>query len=236
MKTFKYLSIAVLLFFVCLSPANAVTKPSADADLSGFSYIFYLYYDAGQLIGDRDYQVKFDVVNEKFVAPSPSTGGYKVEIYDYKSKLVQTVQFDPKQGNPTFTRGKVTVKAPYISDAIRASFYDNQNHQLMTIFLSAASLCNDDGFCSATNGENEKSCPNDCKKAGTTPLASSVPPPSTDGPDYMMLLIYAVAGIGVAVAAWFGWRWWKNKNEGNFTPPPSSAPQPPPLTPPTPEL
>jgi hypothetical protein len=234
MKTFIKnitISVTVISFFLIALMSSAVTKPPADAELSSYSYVFYLYYDSGQLLGDRDYDVKFDVINEPFVQPSAISGAYRVQIFDAKSEVVGSVDFDIRNGNPNMTRGKVQVKAPYVASGVKANFYDSEGRQLMTIFVSTVSLCNDDGFCSSTTGETEKTCPSDCKKASTTPVVSALPPPVSGELDYIMLSIYGIAGIAVVVGAWFGWRWWKKRKEENFTPPPSNPA--PPLNPPS---
>ena len=219
-KIFIFAVVSVLFVF---SFAVAATKPLPDADLGSLSYVFYLYFDSGQLVGDRDYEVKYDVISEKFVAESPVPGSYKLEISNSKSELAQTVQFDPRQGDSSFNRGKVQVKAPYVPNGTRVSFFDNQNRQLMTIFVTAVALCNDDGFCNSAEGENDKTCSSDCRTARTTPLATSLPlDTSGEGLDYIMLGIYGVGGLVVVMGAWFGWRWWKKKREENFMPPPSA--------------
>lgn len=222
----KLFTIALLLVVPVF--VSALTKPSPDADLESYSYIFYVFYDKGQLFADRDYEIKFDIINQKFAQSSPGSGDYKLEIINFKSEVIQTVTFDPKGGNPVLTSGKVQVKAPYVADGQRAVFYDTQNRQLVTIFIQGGSLCNDDGLCDAGAGENDKTCINDCKK--TTPRATTTPPVIPDeGFDTITIIIYAVGGLGVAILAWFGWKWWKKRGEDNFMPPPSpSSPLPPP--------
>src|SRR3989338_9293303 len=97
---FKFLILLSTFYFLLSTSASAVTKPDPNQDLSSLSYVFYLYYDNGQLFGDRDYPVKYDVINEKFVSQVATPGWYKFEILNPKGEVVETVQFDQRQGNP----------------------------------------------------------------------------------------------------------------------------------------
>lgn len=230
---FKYIVILVLLFVFSFSVSLAVTKPFIDADLDSLSYVFYLYYDAGQLFGDRDYTVNYDIIKETFVSQITAPGWYKLEILNSKSEVVETIQFDPRQGNPAFVTGKLQVKGPYAPNGQRAIFYNDQNKQLVNLFIFEGALCNDDGSCSLGQGENEKTCPSDCVKKTTTPLPTVSPAPLDSGFDMLGIITYAVGGLLVAVGAWFGWKWWKKKKEENFLPPPPPLTSPPSVTPPT---
>lgn len=237
LKTIKKIAIFSVLF-LSFSIASAVTKPSFSADPNSLSYVFYLYYDKGQLFADRDYEIKYDVVNEIFSPESPSSpSAYRGVILNFKGETAKTFLFDPKGGSSGFTVGKIAVKGPYAGDGARVQFYDNQGKQMVTIFISASALCDDDNLCDTAGGESEKNCANDCKKPRTTPTpVASIEPTSGffNNLDLNTILIYAVGGVGVAVIAWFGWRWWKKRKEENFMPPPPppSPPtvmQPPPL-------
>ncbi len=230
----KYLYTAVIsLLILGTSVAFAVTKPAPDADLSSISYVFYLYYNNGELLADRDYQIKFDLINEKFVLVSPQPGMYRLAIYNYKGDVMQNISFDPRKGDPNFTQGKLQVKAPYVSDGQKASFFDDQGRPLVTIFVAEASICNDDGQCNAAAGETQTTCALDCSVAGTPRVSATPAPVFDEGPDMTMILIYVVGGVGVLVGAWFGWKWWKKKQEDSFLPPPPAMtpPAPPPVNP-----
>ncbi|OGE94619.1 MAG: hypothetical protein A3B10_00500 [Candidatus Doudnabacteria bacterium RIFCSPLOWO2_01_FULL_44_21] len=232
---YKYLFIPIFAgLLVVSSSVLAVTKPSPDANFDSLSYNFYLYYDNGQIFADRDYAVKYDIVSAKFVEASPAANAYKLEISNFKSEVIKTVLFDPKHGDFNFVRGKITVKAPYTTSGMRASFYDNQNRQLVTIFINETALCNDNNSCNSAGGENETTCPSDCGP-GKTPRPTVGPTQTLDeGPDILTIVLYAVGGLAVAVGAWFGWRWWKNKKEESFSPPPSTGGSPPLSVPPLP--
>lgn len=226
----KHLYVPILaVLFLSFSFVWAVIKPAPDADMDSLSYIFYLYYDNGQLFADRDYQIKYDIINEKFISQSPGPNSYRGEIVTFQSEAAETFYFDPAQGNPKFVKGKIQLKAPYVPNGSRVSFYDNQSKHLVTMFISTAALCNEDDFCSSNDGENGKTCPSDCKQARTSPVATTIPPPSVnEGIGLMSILIYVFSGLGVVVVAWFGWKWWKKKKEESFLPPmPPSLPTPP---------
>lgn len=227
-NTIKFLLVSTFVFAFSFT-AWAVTKPPPDADLGSYSYVFYLYYDNGGLFADRDFQINYDIINEKFTETPIGLGAYKIEIANFKSDIVKTVEFDPRQGDSGFTAGKIQVKAPYVPDGRRASFLDNQvpPRQFVTIFMEEGALCNDDGSCDSVGGESEKTCPSDCKKSGPRPTVAPTPV-LEEGPDLMLILIYVISGVGVAVVVWFGWKWWKKKKEESFLPPPP-PPAPPPI-------
>lgn len=220
------------VLFLSFSVASALTKPSSDADPNSLSYVFYLYYDNGQLFADRDYEIKYDVVSEVFSPESPlAEVAYRGAVLNFKGETVKTFLFDPKGGKSGFTAGKIMVKGPYVGDGLRTQFYDNQGKQSVTVFVSASALCNDDNLCDAAGGESEKNCSNDCKKPRATPTpVVSIQPTSGFFTDFDLntILIYVVGGVGVVVIAWFGWKWWKKRKEENFMPPP-----PPPIVPPS---
>lgn len=241
-KIIKYFFV-VGVSVVTLSSVSAVTKPVPGADVDNLSYVFYLYYDKGQLFADRDYDTKFDLVSEPYVQESiDEVLAYRGDVVNFKSETVKTFKFDPKKGDLSFSAGKVMIKGPYVPNALSVKFSDNQNRSLVTVFVSLASICNDDGFCDSVAGEDEKTCVNDCKKPRSTPVATPPPPSSgfLDSFDLNTILIYIVGGAGVAVVAWLGWKWWKKKRGESFLPPPrssgearseGSAPASPPLPP-----
>src|SRR3989344_2279563 len=165
-----YKVIIVGVLFLSFSIASALTKPGPEANIDNLSYVFYLYYDNGQLFADRDYSIKFDVVDETFVPETLSgAGAYKGEIVNLKSEIAKTFNFDPKRGDVSFTAGKVMIKGPYVADGMKAQFYNDRGEQLISMFINAGSICNDDGSCNSATGEGEKTCPNDCKKPRATP-------------------------------------------------------------------
>lgn len=228
-KNFYKLFVIVSLV-LSSSAAHALNRPTAESDVSSLSYVFYLYYDNGQLFADRDHDIKYDVLNEKFIAPTSSPANYKGAIITFKSVTAQTFEFDPRQGNSNFKTGKIEVRAPYVPDAQQATFYDTQGKPILNVFVNAASVCNDDGICTAAEGESIANCTNDCKQARTSPITQLVPV-LDEGYDLNTILIYAIGGLVVAFGVWFGWRWLKKKREESFLPTPSSNPPVPPVPP-----
>ncbi len=189
------------------------------------SYLFHLYYDSGQLFADRDFQFKYDVVPEVFVPETFSTQfPFKGEVVNLKGEVAKTFQFDPRQGDSKFMKGKLSVRAPYIPDGQKVNFYDAQGKQLLSIFVSDSSFCNDDGVCNSDTGEDVKTCPADCKSLATPTVTSSPEPTIGGGETSNMIkgIIYLIIGLGLA-GGWYGWKWWKGKQE----PPITQFPTPP---------
>ena len=190
---------------VLTAESFAVTDQKDYPDLS---YLFHLYYDNGQLLADRDFEFNYDVVPEEFLPetitiPFP----YKGEVVNLLGQVAETFQFDPRGGSSNFLKGKISVKAPYVPDAQKVVFYDVQGRTLVTIFVSESSFCNDDGVCNSDRGEDEITCPNDCRGLPTTNNQQ----PTTDGRGLSgtvwTLIISALAVLGGG--GWYVWRKWK---------------------------
>ena len=199
--------IVTLIFIVTAIGANAdvIDDPWASSHLS---YLFHLYYDNDQLFADRDFEFKYDIIAEEFIPEQfttqfPFSGG----VVNLKGETAATFKFDPRRGNPNFLKGKISVKAPYVSDGQKVIFYDAQNGPLVTVFVSESSFCNDDGVCNSERGEDGKTCPNDC--AGTpVPIPPPVEGKGLSGMVWtLIVLILALVGVG----GWYGWRWWQKK-------------------------
>lgn len=188
-------------------------------------YLLYLYYDNGQLFADRDYEIKYDVIPEAFVLETITAQfPFRGEVVNLLNKVVSTFQFDPKRGNIKFVKGKITVKAPYIADGQKVNFYDSQGKQLVSIFVSQSSFCNDDGICNSDTGEDNTSCSNDCKVLQTPPTAAPTVAPSAGGPPGLAtVLIFSLIGGGLAFGGWYGWRWWQARKSAGTVIPPSAG-------------
>lgn len=200
-----YAFVAVSLFFVF-----AVNAEEGDRNPLASSYLFYLYYDNGQLVADRDFEFNYDVVPESFVPETVNAQfPFKGEIITLNNRVAGTFVFDPRRGDPSFLKGKISVKAPYVSDGQKAVFYDAQGSQLLTIFVSESSFCNDDGVCNVDNGENQNTCPADCK--GITPLPPIPEEPGGGQGAVPAAFIYVLIIAGAVVGGWFGWKWWKGR-------------------------
>ncbi|MBI4158307.1 MAG: hypothetical protein HY505_01645 [Candidatus Yanofskybacteria bacterium] len=215
---FKIFVISLVLlstFYFLLSNSVSADEPGD----SNFTYLFHLYYDNGQLFVDRDFEFKYDVVPEEFVSEVYNTQfPFKGEIINLKNEVSTDFLFDPRQGNPDFLKGKISVKAPYVPDAQKVVFYDAQDKSLLTIFVSESSFCNDDGVCNDDRGEDYLTCSNDCRGV----VAPPSPEQETGGQGGMLMsAIYVLIILGVGVGGWYGWKWWK----GRQTPPPIQFPQ-----------
>lgn len=204
----RIFSIILILFMVFPLSSFAITASEEDR----YVYLLHLYYDNGQLFADRDVEFKYDIVAEEFIPEILNTQfPYKGEVINFKGDVAKTFQFDPRRGNPNFLKGTLAVKAPYFPDGQKVNFYDGQGNQLLSIFVSESSFCNDDGVCNPDVGEDIKTCPSDCKQALPVPTVSIEPSVGGGQGNMLMTLIYvliiAVAGLG----GWFGWKWWKGR-------------------------
>lgn len=190
------------------------------------SYLFFLYYDNGQLFADRDFEFKYDVIPETFVPETLNTGfPYKGEIINLKGEVAKTFQFDPKQGNSKFLKGKISVKAPYVSDGEKAVFYNNQGDALLTIFVSESSFCNDDGVCNPDVGEDTKTCPSDCKTATPVSTVPTTGPVDSGGWSRVLKsIIYLIIGLGLVG----GWWYWRRRAQSSAAETPTYFPPSPP--------
>lgn len=214
---------AFMLTYVVLSPNSlALTKIINDQSQNDYMYRFHLYYDNGQLFADRDFQFKYDVIAGQFVPQNITTPyPFKAEVVSVGNKIIASFQFDPKGGNIKFMKGKISVDAPYAANAQKVNFYDSQNNQLLSIYVSGSSFCNDDGICNSDVGEDFNSCPNDCKPLPTAKPTVSVPvTPTSSGPSIVMVLIYSIIGGGAVFGGYYAYNWWKEKkSSGNIIPP-----------------
>src|SRR3989344_8690633 len=165
----KFIKISVILIVLSFLLAGFVFAEGDRSPLDS-SYLLFLYYDNGQLFANRDFEFKYDVIPETFVPETLNTQfPYKGEVVNLKGEVAETFQFDPKQGNPSFLKGTLSVRAPYLPDGQKVVFYNNQGDASLTIFVSDSSFCNDDGVCNADVGEDSKTCPNDCKNVTPVP-------------------------------------------------------------------
>ena len=200
-KIFAIFLILLSTFYFLLSDSAVADEPGGD----DFVYLFHLYYDNGQLFADRDFEFKYDVIPEEFKSEILVTQfPFKGEVINFKNEVAASFLFDPRKGDQEFLKGKVAVKAPYIPDADKVYFYDNQGNQLLTFFVGESSFCDDDGICNVEKGENEQTCSNDCKAIPTTDDQR----PATDGEGLSgmawTLIILVLASIGAG--GWYFWR------------------------------
>ena len=202
------------LLIILLLPLLVLAQP-ADQE---FLYLFHLYYDNGQLVADRDFEFNYDVVPEAFVPETVNAQfPYKGEIINLNGQVAGTFVFDPRRGDPSFLKGKISVKAPYVPDGDKAVFYNPQGNQLLTIFVSESSICNDDGVCNVDNGEDQNTCPADCE--GITPVPVASPGAGWGGQGSMLMnLVYVLIILGAGLGGWYGWKRWQGRQEPPIMP------------------
>lgn len=218
MKNFKpnifrfFIVILIFSFFIF----NFVR--SDEVERADYIYLFHLYYDNGQLLADRDFEFKYDVLPEKFMPENITVQfPYRGEVVNLLGEVAQQFQFDPKVNNPLMIKGKTSVKAPYVSDGQKVNFYDSQGNSLLTIFVSDSSICNDNGTCNEDTGENTQTCPYDCS-AGQSPNIPVATPGSSDQSDssgktgVAKALIYLIIGLGIG-GGWYWFRYHKSKED-----------------------
>ncbi len=204
----KIFIISMLLGLVLYTPAKA----------ADFYYTFHLYYDNGQLNADRDFKFKYDVVPGSFFPESFTTQfPYHGEVVNILGNVSSRFDFDPKLGNPNFSKGKISVNAPYFSDAQKIIFYDAQNQPILNISVLESSFCNDDGICNADRGEDFNNCSNDCKNSLVTPLpAETTETKSTGSSGIVFGILYLAGGIILAGLVWWLFRRRRQSNNISF--------------------
>src|SRR3989344_6635606 len=219
-KHFKFFVVAfsLALFAFSFTVARAVV---IDPDSNQFSYLFHLYYENGRLLADRDFEFKYDIIGAGYEPPSATTEfPYRGEIINFAGEVARNFIFDPRSGDVHFTKGKVSVKAPYVADGQKAVFYNFQNEALLTVSVSESSYCNDDGICNSDRGEDSLSCPKDCRQ--------TLPAPPITGPGGSGEEAAAKSGIiwgaiilaiGIILGAGL-WLWRRRKVSALPTPPP----------------
>src|SRR3989338_4457419 len=152
LKYSRFLILVVIFLFFTFGLAVFANETRS----SDFIYLFHLYYDNGQLFTDRDFEFKYDVLPEQFVPETLKTQfPFRGEIITLSNQVASTFRFDPSRGDLTFSKGKISVKAPYAANGQKAVFYDAENKQLLTSFVNESSFCNEDGVCNTDRGEDE---------------------------------------------------------------------------------
>jgi hypothetical protein len=218
--------IILIILLAAAIIGGTVHADTSDTKSNSFYYLFHLYYDNGQLLADRDFQFKYDVIPGDFVQGATTNQfPYRGEIIDAAGEVAAHFVFDPRQGDANFTKGKISVQAPYVADGQRAVFYNAQNQPMLTVYVSDSSFCNDDGICNSERGEDSLSCPKDCKQTvPVPPVASPTPTPSSSS-GLVSGIIYGLVGVLILVVLLWVLRKRKNSVQGPLpTPPPPPTP------------
>jgi hypothetical protein len=214
------------LLIILVAAASLVASSAFAIESSlGSEYVFHLYFDNSKLVADRDYQFPYDVLGIPYEQPPIATGfPYHAEIVSLAGETVGSFKFDPRNGNANFSSGKVSVYAPYVSDAKQVVFYDPQNTAVLTIPVNQSSFCNDDGICNEDRGETYQTCQRDCK-ATSLPVPSTndttSPPPASSASTSGLVLgvIFMLLGVVLIGGVW----WFMRKKSSTPMPPPTSG-------------
>lgn len=191
----KNILLLVVIFLVVMFSGQSAISDTRLPD--NFSYLFHIYYDNGQLLADRDFEFKYNLIAEEYVPEIIGAGSpYKGEIINVRGKVVATFNFDPKSGNPAFNKGKISVRGPYFADASKINFYNDRGKLLLTLDVGSSSFCNDNDVCNKDIGENRDNCPADCKPKPTT-----TPPPAS-GEGSSRGILFGIVGVIIAVVIW----------------------------------
>lgn len=214
----KYLKILFIVLVIILG--LAVFWPSSQAntveDSYPFVYLFHLYYDNGQLLADRDFEFKYDLIAEPFVQSELSTATpYKGEVLSVSNNVIGNFQFDP-----TVTKGKIAIKGPYFSNAGKVNFYNDAGVLLLTLSVAESSVCNENGACDSDFGEDSNNCSADCRPS---PLPTTSP---VVGVGWLSdNLMFIIIGVVAVVVIWTVWIIIKRRKSGGSMPP--TLPTPP---------
>lgn len=203
----------------------------ADEDFNPGSYLFFLYYDQGQLFANRDFASPYDVTTKKYQEGNSGNGYFRGRVVSAKGAVLADFKFDPQKGDASFKKGAILVDAPYFFNAKEVKFYNNRGDQLLAISVAGQSFCNEDGVCDKNAGEDTRTCPTDCGAVSVVapsftpslraPSISSPIPLSTQTQTSFFSDWRVLAGGGVAILGLIGWvliRWLKKKK--NDLPPP----------------
>lgn len=200
-KKAKILAIIISLIVLFYGQNQLLADETSPWSTQFYSYRFHLYYDNGQLFADRDFEFKYDLVAEEFAPETLTTQApYTGEIVNVRNEIKATFQFDPKQGNSKFVKGKISIKGPYFANAAKVNFYNDKNQLLLTLDLSGSSFCNDDGTCNSDVGENYQNCPNDCPRPSPSPAYQ--PPAPSVWQNMLIPILVAVAIIIAVLVVW----------------------------------
>lgn len=199
---------------------------------NNFYYVFHLYYDNGQLYSDRESKFQYDIIPGEYTADSVTTQfPYHGEIINVLGGVANSFIFDPRGGDMSFTKGKISVEAPYVADGQKAVFFDAQNKPILTVPVSDSSFCDDNGICDSERGEDFYSCPRDCKQQ-TLPVPTTTPASSGGSASSGLIpgILYSVIGLILLGLVW--WMYRRRRMTGSLSTsvssfPTSSLPTPP---------
>lgn len=191
----------IISFGFWLFTYNSVSaEGESDKGITDAVYVFHLFYDNGQLLTNRDFEFKYDILIEKFEPEEDRVGSFKAEILNFENKAVSNFQFDPQRGDSNFKKGDIEVKGPYFAEAAKVNFYNQNNNLLLTLSVAESSFCNNNKICNSDVGEDSKTCPSDCAAPTSSPTPSPMTLPSFNSYDVFISpgfigLVAALAGV-----------------------------------------
>src|SRR6185369_11179285 len=105
----KKLSTIILALFLATTIVHAEPAPF---DQNNYVFVIHLYYDNGNLVFNRDSQLKYEVSLGDYAPTTQTATSYTAELVS-TSGSTNKIYFDPTGGNPNFKKGALDVKAPY---------------------------------------------------------------------------------------------------------------------------
>lgn len=185
----------ISIFIIFLAFLSLAVKADEMPVEQSFVYIFHLYYDNGDILSDRDFKVKYEILAEEFKAEGiASKEAFKGDVVSNTDKILTNFTFDPTKGNLSF-KGKFKTRAPYFADAKNVNFYNPNGQKLLTIDVSDSSFCNNDMVCDEDRGEAYTNCPNDCKDTTLVGPSGGDRPTSVNSSWTRFILPYTIIGF-----------------------------------------
>lgn len=160
-------------------------------------FVMGLYYDHGQIYIDKNYQSKYDLINDTFKPQLIGENFYIGEVVNQNNQVLAQFKFDPTNntnwiqpdGNPViqikldsnFQEGSIVVEAPYSANATKINFFDKIHKSLASVRvnLQENDICNQDNICESSRGESLTTCPNDCSYFPITKIRPTETPSQT---------------------------------------------------------
>lgn len=195
---FLKITAAALVMFFGFANFSAL---ASERDSGVYSYVFHLYYDRGSLKSDKSFEPPFELVAKQYRLEH-AMGFFSGEILSIKDESLAKFAFS-LESVPVAGSGKITVEAPYFSNAKKVVF-STEGKILLTIDLAPGGpLCNEDGVCNVNFGEDIKNCPQDCSNLNVA-AEPEKDVPATGSKNRMWPFIIIVAAVLVIIAV-IGW-------------------------------
>jgi len=184
-----------------------------------YTYVFHLYFDNGKLAADRDFQIPFELIAEKYEGSGKVNNTFYGEILSVSNKKLADFSLDLPYGS----KGKLSARAPYFDNAKTANFYNRENIRIFSLDLAPSGpVCNENNICNAETGETYLNCANDCRAPNPSITPMPMPIGESDFSFWDIFAPYLFMGGPIILAILLIiWRFKKKKN----MPPPQITPQ-----------